>query len=48
MDAYTVIQKLTLVLSALNNIEVKGKTNLNNLSVSIELLEEIKTILMSS
>lgn len=32
---------LTVVISALNNIELKGKNNLDNLSGSIRILEEM-------
>lgn len=37
----TIINKANVMLQALNNIEVKGRTNLNNLSYTMSLLEEI-------
>ena len=37
-----ILQRLTLAINALNNVEVRGKANLANLSGSISLLEEIK------
>lgn len=36
-----IIGKANLMLQALNNVETKGKTNLDNLSGSINALEEI-------
>lgn len=36
-----IMQRLTVVLSALNNTSVSGKANLANLSGSIAVLEEI-------
>lgn len=35
------IEKIVSVINALNGIEVKGKTNLMNLSGSIAVLEEV-------
>lgn len=35
------IQKMTLVLNALNNISVSGKQNLGNLSGSIAIIEDV-------
>lgn len=37
----TIIQKLMVVVNALNTVSVSGKQNLANLSGSISLLEEI-------
>lgn len=43
-----IIQTLTAVIAALENVTTKGKTNLNNLGGSIEILErlreEVKTL----
>ncbi len=36
-----IMQRLTVVLNALNNTSVSGKANLANLSGSIAVLEEI-------
>lgn len=36
-----IVGKANLMLQALNNVETKGKTNLDNLSGSIDALEEI-------
>ncbi len=36
-----IIQRLTVVLNALNNTSVSGKANLANLSGSIAVLEEV-------
>jgi len=40
-----VIQQLTIVLNALDNISVRGKANLANLSGSISMLEGVLQIL---
>lgn len=40
-----VMQRLALVLNALNNVSVSGKANLANLSGSITMLEEVANIL---
>ncbi len=40
-----VMQRLSLVLNALDNISVRGKANLANLSGSITMLEEVAQIL---
>lgn len=40
-----VMQRLSLVLNALDNITVRGKANLANLSGSITMLEEVAQIL---
>lgn len=40
-----VMQRLAVILNALNSISVSGKANLANLSGSIAMLEEIGTIL---
>lgn len=40
-----VMQRLALVLNALDNISVRGKANLANLSGSITMLEEVAQIL---
>lgn len=40
-----VMQRLALVLNALDNISVRGKANLANLSGSITMLEEVAEIL---
>lgn len=40
-----IIQRIYGVLNALNNISVKGKANLSNLSGSIAVLEEMAAIL---
>ena len=42
-----VMQRLAVVLNALNNIDVKGKTNLANLSGSIAMIEEVSAMLNS-
>lgn len=42
-----IVQRINAVLSALNNIDVRGKSNLNNLSGSIALLEEVASMLSS-
>lgn len=36
-----IIEKANAILQALNNVETKGRVNLNNLSGSMDLLEEI-------
>lgn len=41
------IQKLTAVITALNNVSVNGKLNLMNMSGSISLLEDIITSLQN-
>lgn len=40
-----VMQRLAFVLNALDNISVRGKANLANLSGSITMLEEVAQIL---
>lgn len=40
-----IMQRLNVVLNALNNIAVSGKANLANLSGSIAVLEEVGAIL---
>lgn len=40
-----IMQRLNVVLNALNNITVNGKANLANLSGSIAVLEEVGAIL---
>lgn len=40
-----VMQRLAVILNALNSISVSGKANLANLSGSIAMLEEIGAIL---
>lgn len=40
-----VMQQLGFVLNALNNVYVKGKANLANLSGSIAILEEVADVL---
>lgn len=40
-----VMQRLALVLNALNGVSVSGKANLANLSGSIAMLEEVADIL---
>lgn len=42
-----IIQRLAVVLNALNNIDVKGKVNLANLSGSIAMIEEVSAMLNS-
>lgn len=42
-----IIQRINAVLGALNNIDVRGKLNLNNLGGSISLLEEVASMLSS-
>ena len=39
-----IIEKANTMLQALNNVETKGRVNLNNLSGSMDLLEEIVKI----
>lgn len=40
-----IMKRLTIVLNALNNTSVSGKTNLANLSGSIVMLEEVSSML---
>lgn len=40
-----IMQQLGFVLNALNNVSVKGKVNLANLSGSIAMIEEIADVL---
>lgn len=40
-----ILNRLNAVLNALNNIDVRGKVNLANLSGSIAIIEETCTIL---
>lgn len=40
-----ILQRLAVVLNALNNIDVKGKANLANLSGSIAMVEEVSSML---
>lgn len=40
-----IMQRLAVVLNALNNIDVKGKANLANLSGSIAMIEEVSAML---
>lgn len=40
-----IMQRITVVLNALNSVSVNGKANLANLSGSIAMLEEIATML---
>lgn len=40
-----IMQRLAVVLNALNNIDVRGKVNLANLSGSIAMIEEINAML---
>lgn len=42
-----IMQRLAVVLNALNNIDVKGKVNLANLSGSIAMIEEVSAMLNS-
>ncbi len=42
------IQSLSVVLNALDNIEVKGKANLANLSGSIAMIENVISALGSA
>lgn len=37
----TIIEKANLMSQALNNVETKGRVNLNNLCGSMDLLDEI-------
>lgn len=37
-----ILQKLTAVIAALENVTVKGRANLNNLGGSIEMLERLR------
>ena len=39
------IQRVNLVIGALNNVTVSGKNNLANLSGSISILEEVVSML---
>lgn len=43
-----IMQRLSIVLNALNNTSVSGKQNLANLSGSIAVLEEVTQILNSA
>lgn len=45
MNKMDILNRIFTVVHVLNNIEVKGKQNLDNLSGSIKLLEEIVEIL---
>lgn len=40
-----IMQRITVVLNALNSVSVNGKANLANLSGSIAMLEEIANLL---
>lgn len=40
-----IMQRLAVVLNALNNIDVRGKANLANLSGSIAMIEEVSAML---
>lgn len=40
-----IMQRITVVLNALNSVSVNGKANLANLSGSIAMLEEIASLL---
>lgn len=40
-----IMQRLAVVLNALNNIDVRGKANLANLSGSIAMIEEVNAML---
>ena len=40
-----IMQRVVSVINALNNVSVKGETNLANLSGSITLLREVASIL---
>ncbi len=40
-----IIQRITVVINALNSVSVNGKANLANLSGSIAMLEEIASLL---
>lgn len=40
----TIIDKANTMLQALDNIEVKGRVNINNLSYAMSLLEQIVKI----
>lgn len=40
-----IMQRLALVLNALDSVSVRGKSNLANLSGSITMLEEVAKIL---
>ena len=42
-----IIQRINAVLGALNSIDVRGKANLNNLSGSMAILEEVVSMLNS-
>ena len=42
-----ILNRLSAVISALNNITVSGKQNLANLSGSISILEETRSIINS-
>ena len=39
-----IMQRLNIVLNALNSLYVSGKTNLANLSGSIAMIEEVQNI----
>lgn len=45
MNKTDVLNRIFAVVRVLNNVEVKGKQNLDNLSGSIKLLEETAEIL---
>lgn len=40
-----ITNRLNIVLNALNNVSVRGKENLGNLSGSIAIIEELSTLL---
>lgn len=43
-----IMQRLTVILNALNSVSVSGKANLANLSGSIAMLEEVASLLNSA
>lgn len=43
-----IIQRLNVVLNALNSVSVNGKNNLTNLSGSIAMLEEVAAVLSNA
>lgn len=42
MNLYIVLQQLQMVIQMLNNVEVKGKTNLTNQAAGIDVLERLQ------
>lgn len=48
MDNTELYNRIATIVAVLNNIEVKGRQNLDNLSGSIRLLEEVAATLQQA